>query len=483
MRNHLVFPTVLLACFSTARAGGVFYNSNQSAEYFRSFDRNSAIDNADTAYYNMAGTVKLKEGFTFNLSNQSIFQQTRVDTLDNPVVGNRSYTTSTPAWIVPNGYMVYRKANWSLFTGIEAIGATATREWKDGLPTLDLYGKQMAGYGGTPSSVIAVDAYTAVLQSGGTLAQAQAAAAGAGLDASHFSSRSYLKGSLSYLALRQGGAYQFSPTFSMAIAARLVYAHRATKGFVDAACDYNQSGHDLRNQVHAELDATESATGYSGEIGFNLYPSEQLVFNLTYEMATPLEFKTQIHDGKNGNGLFLDGKRSRLDLPAAIRMGIGYQIHPDLRLSMGVNVYLEGSCNFSMLDEPLNYDDHSRDYRNTYEEQASIEYRPSQPWLLSFGVCFNQIGQMKASTLDTKLSSGQANYMSIGTGFQYQPSDRWKFNVGLGHTRFIHGYENADVMGDQTIRSAYGAYGVSINPRKSYDKRYFILGLGMEYHF
>ena len=50
---------VVLPCLHAA-AGGVFYNSNQSAEYIRTFDRNSAIDNADIVYYNMAGTVNLR---------------------------------------------------------------------------------------------------------------------------------------------------------------------------------------------------------------------------------------------------------------------------------------------------------------------------------------------------------------------------------------------------------------------------------------
>lgn len=474
---------ILLALGATAQAGGVFYNSNQSAEYFRTYDRNSAIDNADAAYYNMAGTVRLPEGFTLNLSNQSLFQSTEVRTLGNPVLGDRSYTTTTPAWFVPNGYLVYRKDDWSIFTGIEAIGATATEEWKRGLPTLDLFGKQLAGYGGAASNTMAMDAYGATLQAGGTVAQAQAAAAAAGLDASHFSAHSYLKASLAYLALRQGGALRITPTFSLAVAARYVYAFRKTQGSVEGACDYNQYGHDLRSQVRAEVDASEHATGLSGEFGMNLYPTDQLVLNLTYEMATPLEFTTEIHNGKNGAGLFQDGHRSRLDLPAALRFGLGYQMRPDLRLSVGANAYLEGSCNFNMLDQPLNHDDYRRDYRNTYEEQLSVEYRPNPKWLWSLGACFNQIGQWKPSTLDTKLSGGQSNYVSIGTGFQYQPNQDWKFNLGLGQTRFAHSYENADVMGDQAIQSAYAAYGVATQPRKSYDKRYTILALGLNYHF
>ena len=52
-----------------AIAGGIFVNSQQSAEYVRLFNRNAATDNADIAYYNMAGLTKMKDGQYLNGSN------------------------------------------------------------------------------------------------------------------------------------------------------------------------------------------------------------------------------------------------------------------------------------------------------------------------------------------------------------------------------------------------------------------------------
>ena len=88
MKRGPFLSLLILGLGPAAFGGGIFYNSNQSAEYMRTFERNSAIDNADIVYYNMAGTVKLKEGFTFNLSNQTIFQWATVTTKGNPVVGD-----------------------------------------------------------------------------------------------------------------------------------------------------------------------------------------------------------------------------------------------------------------------------------------------------------------------------------------------------------------------------------------------------------
>jgi hypothetical protein len=145
-------------------AGGVFYNSNQSAEYIRSFDRNSAVDGADIAHYNMAGTVNLRPGLTFNVSNQTILQWATVRTLGNPVLGDRSYESGNPVWLVPNLYA----------------------------------------------------AYAAALAAGASPALARAEAAAAGLDGSAFSARSWIKGSSSFLAWRHGCACRLGPRLALA---------------------------------------------------------------------------------------------------------------------------------------------------------------------------------------------------------------------------------------------------------------------------
>lgn len=483
MKRTLRQSLLILGALPALQAGGIFYNSNQSAEYMRTFDRNSALDNADIVYYNMAGTVRLKEGFTFNMSNQTIFQWATVTTKDNPAVGAKKYESSNPAWLVPNFYLAWRKDKLALFTALETIGATAIREWKGGLPTLDLAGKQAVGYGGTASSLIAADAYVKAIASGATPAQAQAAAVAAGLDGSYFQSQSYLKGSSYYLAWRAGAAYQVAPWVSVAGALRVVKSEQRIVGRVDAQCTYNQMGHDLRTSTRMLIDKADRATGASAEVGMDLFPHKDMVINVTFEQATPLQFETTIHDGKDGNGLFKDHTKAHLDLPKALRMGFGWQVTPGLRASLGFNQYFEKSVDFAMLDNPANNNDHTKDYRDTREESASIEVKVNPKVLFSLGINFNQIGQRKGSTIDTSVPGAHANYMSIGTGFQYTINDRTKFNLGLSHTRFIQTYENADVQGDKTLQAAAAAQGVAINPRKEYDKKYIIVAFGLDYRF
>jgi hypothetical protein len=482
MRVHLLLPVLVLGALPAA-AGGIFYNSNQSAEYIRSFDRNSAIDNGDIVYYNMAGTPRLRDGWTLNFSDQMIFQWATVTTLDNPVVGNHEYKSDNPALIVPNFYAAYKKDNWAGFLGVETIGATAIREWGGGLPTLDLMGKQMAGYGSTGNStIIGANAYGSALNSGASTTQAQAAAVAAALGSAYYPSHSYLKGSSYYIALRGGGAIQFTPKFSMAMAARIVTSQQSIVGSVDAACTYDQDGNNLSLTRRAAADVVDKAVGASAEIGFNYDPTPEMVINLTYEMATKLNFHRSVKDGESMNGLFVDGQHNRLDLPQVVRFGFGYQVTPALRLSGGANDYLESKVNFGMLNDPAFNINASAAYRNTIEESLSAEYRLNPKWLVSFGLNLNQIGQNKAATVDISVPGAHADYFSQGIGFQYAWSERTRLNFGLAHTGFVHCYKNADA-GDQQVQAAYQAEGVSIDPSKEYNKEYLIAAFGIDFHF
>lgn len=101
----MAVPSVLLA-------GGFVNKSNLSVEYLRTLNRQAATDHADIVEYNPAGTVKLKDGFTLNLSFQD--QMLKVQNTDNST--NTEYETDVPQFI-PALYAVYKKRNWAGFFG------------------------------------------------------------------------------------------------------------------------------------------------------------------------------------------------------------------------------------------------------------------------------------------------------------------------------------------------------------------------------
>lgn len=428
MKFRFFLTAFMIAAVTPLFAGGIFYNSNQSAEYFRTYERNAATDNADSVYYNMAGTTKMKGGLFVNGSNQFLFQEASVKTENNPLLGDKTYKSDNPVWLCPNLYVLYRQDNWSAFSGLETIGATAIREWDDGLPTLDSLSVLNGGPG-----------------------------------------KSYVKGSSYYFAWRLGGAYAVNNMLSVAACGRIVTSQQHVEGYIEG------SGN---NKI--EMDYTDEALGYSGEIGFNVYPVEEMVISFTYEMSTKLDFERNINDGKYGVAAMnlKDGEKKRLDLPQAVRFGISYNITDKLRTEFGVDAYLEKYVNFERLDDSAAGIDASEEYNNTYEEGLTFEYRFNSMLLASIGGNLTQIGQKKSATLDTSLPGAHADYWSAGFGCQVTPVEDLKINFAVGYTAFQDTYKYSDYS-DRLLDSMLGSDGAA----KEYNKEYIIVAVGAEYRF
>ncbi|HOP29973.1 MAG TPA: hypothetical protein PKZ64_10420 [Spirochaetota bacterium] len=420
MKLRFFLTAIILASVTPLFAGGIFYNSNQSAEYFRTYERNAATDNADAVYYNMSGTTKMKDGLYVNGSNQFLFQEATVKTENNPVLGDKTYKSDNPVWLCPNLYVLYKLDNWSAFTGIETIGATAIREWKDGLPSLDLLSLNYSGPG-----------------------------------------KSYLKGESYYAAWRVGGAYAINNMVSIGAAGRVVYSQQQVEGYIVTGPGNN------------EFDYTDEALGYSGEINMDIFPVDGMTLSFTYEMATPLEFKRKVNSGKNGGGMITDGEKKRLDLPQALRFGISYNFTGKLRVEFGADAYLEKYANFERLDDANSGIDSDKVYGNTYEEGLMFEYTLNRYFLASIGFNLTQIGQKKSGTLDTSIPGAHADYRSVGFGCQVTPVEDLKINLGIGVTGFQDTYKYAD-KNDRAISSL---------TTKEYNKEYLVVAIGAEYRF
>lgn len=72
MKKTGVIGFIILFWVSTALAGGIVTNTNQSAQYIRTLNRNASTC-IDAVYFNPAGLTMLGDGLHFSLSNQSIF--------------------------------------------------------------------------------------------------------------------------------------------------------------------------------------------------------------------------------------------------------------------------------------------------------------------------------------------------------------------------------------------------------------------------
>ena len=409
-----------------ATAGGIFVNSQQSAEYIRLFNRNAATDNADIAYYNMAGLTKMEDGQYVNGSNMFFFQKATVETHNNAILGDREYVSDNPFLLFPNFYYVFKKKDWAAFCAYQTIGATAVREWEDGLPTLDLLGTLFLGG--------QVD--------------------------------SYLKGESAYYCLRIGGAKEINNIFSVGLSGRYVYTTQKVKGRVSSSVS-----EDL------VIDAEDEGDGLSFSLNVNITPNPEWNIGITYEHTTEIELETSVNSGDNqeeilkpilGFVVFEDGRKSRLDLPQILRTGISYHITPRLRTEFSFNIYFEDNVNFSYLG-----DSHEEDYGNTYELGGCIEYTVSDRLKISAGTLYNWIGQDEDSTTDISIPGGHSDYITFAGGFQYGITENLLLNTGICYTGFVNSYEARDEYADM----------VSPGATLEYNKQYIVIALGAQYKF
>jgi len=431
MKVPLLITAMVIGTAQAVFAGGIFMNSQQSAEYLRIFNRNAATDNADIAYYNMAGTTKLKDGHYLNISNMTFFQHATVKTHNNRIAGDRTYRSDNPFLLFPNAYYVYKKNDWALFVAYQTIGATAVRKWDDGLPSLDLIGVVLPQIGGRISSK--------------------------------------LEGTSAYYCLRVGGAKALNDVFSVALSGRYVYTTQKVEGKVWGTNSYKP----------LIIDAEDEGEGVSFSVGINISPTSKLNIGLTYEHFTPIEFETSVRSKDNeeellgplGQVVFKDGNKANLDLPQMFRMGVSYMLTKRLRAEASFNIYFEDRVDFSYLGK--GYKD---DYENTYELGIGFEYTVSPKLKLSTGFLYTWIGQDEDSTTDTSIPGAHSDYITIAGGFQYEVLKNCLFNLGVCYCGFVDTYDNEDEMGGAADILSPGAY-------QEFNKQYIVVALGVEYRF
>ena len=82
MKKRILLGLTLLMATTSAFAGGLLTNTNQSAAYVRNPSRDAAID-IDAVYYNPAGVAFLDKGFHISLNYQAAVQKRQITSSAN----------------------------------------------------------------------------------------------------------------------------------------------------------------------------------------------------------------------------------------------------------------------------------------------------------------------------------------------------------------------------------------------------------------
>lgn len=120
---------------SSAFAGGILTNTNQSAQFARMLSRNASTD-LDAVYFNPAGLTQLENGFYFGLHNQSITQNRTINS-GFSLLNNHDYKGDVSAPVFPDAYAVYKLNNWAFSAGFGPNGGGGSAKYNTGLPSFE----------------------------------------------------------------------------------------------------------------------------------------------------------------------------------------------------------------------------------------------------------------------------------------------------------------------------------------------------------
>jgi X-X-X-Leu-X-X-Gly heptad repeat protein len=504
--NALLAGIMLTAATTTATAGGILTNTNQSIDFLRNPARDAAIG-LDGVYSNPAGVAFLPEGFYLGI-NWQYAHQTRTIQSTNPAfalgkknggLGTKTFEGVADAPFIPSLQAAYNKGNWSIQFNFSVPGGGGSCEFADGL--------------GSFESVV------------GNIASQLSPLGATGYDMD-----GYMQGRQYYFGFQLGAAYKITQNLSVYGGLRLLYGTATYKAkisniMVNTANGYLDFGSFLQgasttvdagiSQVNAGL--TQVAAGIAQYeaagatvpaelIAQQTYLNTQLaqlegtkqslnslqkysqgvnllcnqssvgvapVIGIDYKVgkfnfAAKYEFKTEIHM-KNESTVneaseipavnkFRDAEKIDEDSPAQLALGAMWNISDDIRLNLGYHHFYDTNVNW---------------YNNTQDllDGGTNEYLAGIEWDLTDKLTISGGTQLTRYQLTDKYMNDMSfvvNSYSLGFGFNYKASD----NITLKAAYFQTNY-------DHYKRNDYPQAGVS----DDYTRTNRVLGIGCELKF
>jgi long-subunit fatty acid transport protein len=493
MKIKALIAGVMLATTTTATAGGILTNTNQSIDFLRNPARDAAIG-LDGVYSNPAGVAFMPEGFHLGF-NWQYAHQTRTIESTSPYFAlgkkNNGQTTKTfegvaDAPCIPSLQAAYNTGNWSWQFNFSVPGGGGKCEFADGL--------------GSFESVV------------GNIANQLKPLGAQGYDMD-----GYMQGRQYYFGFQLGTAYKITQNLSVYGGLRLLYGtatYRARisnimvnvgddhymgfAGFLQSAETTVDGGLGQVNDGIAQLEAAGATalpqyaelTAKKAQLegtkqslnalqkysqGVNLLCNQSSVgiapiVSADYKVgqfnfALKYEFKTQIRM-KNESTVFeaseiaavnkyRDSEEVNEDVPALLAVGAQWAPVEQVRINAGYHHYFDKKAEW---------------YNNAQEllDHDSNEYLAGVEWDLNDRLTVSVGGQLTRYGLSDQYMTDMSfvvNSFSFGFGGNYKVSDKVTLKAGYFQTNYDH-YK----------RENYPAEGVS----DDFTRTNRVLGIGCE---
>ena len=490
--NVLLAGVMLTAATTTATAGGILTNTNQSIDFLRNPARDAAIG-LDGVYSNPAGVAFMPEGFYLGI-NWQYAHQTRTIESTNPVfalgkkndgLGTKTFEGIADAPFIPSIQAAYNKGNWSVQFNFSVPGGGGACEFADGL--------------GSFESVV------------GSIANQLKPLGATGYDMD-----GYMQGRQYYFGFQLGTAYKITKDFSVYGGMRVLYGTATYKakisnimvntegGYVDfgsflqgaattvdagisqvnaGIAQYQAAGVPVPAELTtklAQLEGTKESLNslqkYSE--GVNLLCNQSSVgvapvigidwrignfnFAAKYEAKTEIHMKNESTVNKASEipavNKFRDAEKIDEDMPAQLSLGAMWTMSDNFRLNLGYHHYYDKSVKW---------------YNNTQDllGGGTNEYLAGAEWDLTDKLTISGGGQLTRYQLTDQYMNDMSfvvNSYSLGCGFNYKATD----NITLKAAYFQTNY-------DHYKRNDYPQAGVS----DDFTRTNRVLGIGCELKF
>ncbi len=490
-KKTLVAAAMAMASFSTAMAGGMLTNTNQSISYLRNPAREAAIG-IDGVYSNPAGVAFMKDGLHIGFNWQCAWQTRDITTkndvlkygINNNGLDEKDYQGKASVPFLPSLQAAYNKGKWSFQFNFGITGGGGKCEFVNGLGSFE-------------SAV-------------GNIATQLASFGATGYDMS-----SYMQGRQYYYSFTLGAAYKVRENLSVYLGLRGLYGTAsykakidniqvntanglvpfatyidATKASIDkqlAGLNAQLAGLDKTSAAYAEVGQkiqalTQGQMGLSqlevyrdgvnlqcDQSGFGIAPIIGVDYKIgQFNFAAKYEFRTKMNmtnesTVKEANQIaavnkFRDGENVREDSPALLAVGAQWTCLPQMRVNVGYHHFYDtDSKKYDNSQELLN--------GGTDEYLGGVEYDLTKKWTVSGGVQVTRYGNTDAFMNDM---SFVVNSWSFGVGAKYQCNDKIAVNLGYFQTNYgKYTQSTADEMG-------------SIN---TFTRTNYVVGAGVEFAF
>ena len=466
MKVQAILVGMMLAATTTATAGGILTNTNQSIDFLRNPARDAAIG-LDGVYSNPAGVAFLSEGFHFGF-NWQYAHQTRTIESTSPFFAlgkkNNGATTKTfegvaDAPCIPSIQAAYNTGNWSWQFNFSVPGGGGKCEFADGLGSfesvvgnianqlkpLGAQGYDMDGYMqgrqyyfgfqlGTAYKVMDnLSVYGGLRLLWGTatyrarISNIMVNTAGGYVDFSSFlqTGTATVDGGLSQVnagiaQLEAVPGATLLPQYAELVAKKAQLEN--TRQSLNALQKYSEGVNLLCNQ---------SSVGIAPVIGAD-YKAGRFNFAAKYEFKTQIRMKNEstVFEASEIAAVnkFRDSEEVNEDAPAQLALGAQWAPVDQVRVNVGWHHFFDKDAEwYNNAQDLLDHDSN--------EYLAGVEWDINDRLTISGGMQLTRYGLSDQYMNDM---SFVVNSYSLGLGFNYKASDKLVLKAGYFQTNYDH---------------------------------------------